>query len=126
VGDGAKLAAQSPSTAASGSTPAGAALAATAVGKTMTETTLKRFLVGPRDQEITGVAETPDGKTMFVNVQHPGEDTPTANVVANGGDFSSYWPGGERVPGSAATASGARPRSATVVVTKADGGLIGS
>ncbi len=126
VGDGAKLTAQAASSTATGSTPAGAALAATAAGKKMTETTLKRFLVGPRDQEITGVTETPDGKTMFVNVQHPGEDTPTANVAANGGDFNSYWPAGERVPGSAAVANGARPRSATVVITKADGGLIGS
>ena len=32
-----------------------------------------RFLVGPKDCEITGIAETPDGKTMFVNIQHPGE-----------------------------------------------------
>ena len=126
VGDGSRLAALGASTAVAGSTPAGAALAATAAGRKMTETTLKRFLVGPRDQEITGVIETPDGKTMFVNVQHPGEDTPTANVSMNGGDFTSYWPAGERAPGSAAAANGARPRSATVVITKADGGLIGS
>ncbi len=126
VGDGAKLPALAASTAAVGSTPAGAALAATSAGKKMTETTLKRFLVGPRDQEITGVVETPDGKTMFVNVQHPGEDTPTANVMANAGDFSSYWPAGERAPGSTPNANGQRPRSATVVITKNDGGLIGS
>lgn len=126
IGDGEVLAAQPASTAAVGSTPAGAALAATRRGARVTETTLKRFLVGPRDQEITGVTETPDGRTMFVNVQHPGEDTPAANVAANAGDFSSYWPGGERAPGSAPTANGPRPRSATVVITKNDGGLIGS
>ena len=126
VGDGVRLTAQAASTAVSGSTPAGAALAATAAGRKVTETTLKRFLVGPRDQEITGVIETPDGKTMFVNVQHPGEDTPNANVVANAGDFSSYWPAAERAPGSAALVGGARPRSATVVITKNDGGLIGA
>ncbi len=126
VGDGRRLTAQAASTAAVGSTPAGAVLAATQVGATFTETTLKRFLVGPRDQEITGVIETPDGKTMFVNVQHPGEDTPAAAITANAGDFTSYWPAGSRAPGSAAQANGPRPRSATVVITKNDGGLIGS
>ena len=30
---------------------------------------------GPKECEITGVAETPDGKTLFVNIQHPGEET---------------------------------------------------
>jgi len=126
VGDGSRLAAQAASTAVVGSTPAGAVLAATGVGRKVTETTLKRFLVGPRDQEITGVTETPDGKTMFINVQHPGEDTPTANVAASAGDFNSYWPAGERAPGSTPVADGQRPRSATVVITKNDGGLIGS
>ena len=126
VGDGSRLTALAASTAAAGSTPAGAALAATPAGKKMTETTPKRFLVGPCDQEITGVVETPDGKTMFVNVQHPGEDTATANVIANGGDFNSYWPAGERPLGLAPNANGQRPRSATVVITKNDGGLIGS
>jgi uncharacterized protein len=126
VGDGQALAALPASTAASGSTPAGAALAATRVGRPMTETTLRRFLVGPRDQEITGVIETPDGKTMFVNVQHPGEETPSANITANAGDFTSYWPAAERAPGSVANPAGPRPRSGTVVITKNDGGLIGS
>jgi uncharacterized protein len=126
VGDGVALAAQAASTAAVGSTPAGAALAATRRGAQVTSSTLRRFLVGPRDQEITGVAETPDGRTMFVNVQHPGEDTPAANVAANAGDFNSYWPRGERAPGSAAVATGARPSSATVVITKNDGGRIGT
>ena len=34
---------------------------------------VKRFFVGPIGQEITGVITTPDGKTMFINVQHPGD-----------------------------------------------------
>ena len=37
---------------------------------------LRRFLVGPKECEITGIAETPDGKTLFVNIQHPGEIDP--------------------------------------------------
>ncbi len=126
VGDGLSLPAQAASTADAGSTPAGAALAATKRGAQVTSSTLRRFLVGPRDQEITGVTETPDGRTMFVNVQHPGEDTPAANVGLNAGDFNSYWPRGERAPGSAASATGARPQSATVVITKNDGGRIGT
>lgn len=70
---------------------------------------IKRFLVGPTQCEVTGVVTTPDGKTMFVNIQHPG-DTSTP------GNFTSNWPDG----------GSNRPRSATVVVTKEDGGLIGS
>jgi uncharacterized protein len=126
VGDGVELAAQAASTDAIGSTPAGAALAATRRGAQVNSSTLRRFLVGPRDQEITGVTETPDGRTMFIDVQHPGEDTPAANVAANAGDFTSYWPDGERAPGSAAVVTGSRPRSATVVITKNDGGRIGT
>jgi secreted PhoX family phosphatase len=75
---------------------------------------VRRFLVGPRGCEVTGMAMTPDGKTMFVNIQHPGEpanersdpDKPLA---------ISKWPDGA-----------GRPRSATVVITKNDGGVIGT
>ena len=75
---------------------------------------LRRFLVGPKDCEITGIAETPDGKTLFVNIQHPGEDTPAANI-GDPAKYSSHWPDGGM----------SRPRSATVAITKADGGVIG-
>jgi secreted PhoX family phosphatase len=34
---------------------------------------VRRFLTGPVGCEITGVTWTPDGRTMFVNIQHPGE-----------------------------------------------------
>src|SRR5690606_17645956 len=34
---------------------------------------IKRFLVGPTDCEVTGVTLTPDHKTMFINIQHPGD-----------------------------------------------------
>jgi uncharacterized protein len=86
----------------------------TYVGARPTATTLKRFLVGPVDSEITGVTETPDGRAMFVNIQHPGEDTSLANLAA--GRFTSNWPDGGT----------ARPRSATIVITKTDGGIIGT
>ncbi|MGQ4879382.1 PhoX family protein [Billgrantia sp. LNSP4103-1] len=75
---------------------------------------LKRFLTGPIGQEITGVITTPDQRTMFVNVQHPGATT-SAEAFATG-ELTSHWPDG----------GNAIPRSATLVITKEDGGIIGS
>lgn len=82
---------------------------------------LKRFLVGPVDQELTGFAETPDGRALFVNLQHPGVSTP----FGSGGEpatYTSHWPGNM---GYGPGGDLARPRSATVVITKDDGGKIG-
>lgn len=87
----------------------------TYMGKKPTATTLKRFLVGPSQAEVTGICETPDGKAIFINIQHPGEDTAAASL-ADPTKFGSHWPDGGT----------ARPRSATVVITKNDGGRIGT
>ena len=76
----------------------------------------RRFMTGPNVCEITGVFMTPDRRTMFVGIQHPGEAPSGANDPANTKRYSN-WPGSE---------AGGRPRSATVVVTKDDGGVIGS
>ena len=77
-------------------------------------TTLRRFLVGPKECEITGVDSTPDGRTLFVNIQHPGENgTPAAP--------SSNWPNSQ----TGTVATSIRPRSATIVITKNDGGVVG-
>ncbi|MGP7796254.1 alkaline phosphatase PhoX [Sphingomonas sp. CLY1604] len=85
---------------------------ATRIGKAP-GATLKRFLVGPKQCEITGIDSTPDGRSLFVNVQHPGEGGGPANITSN-------W------PQSQATGSGSgRPRSATIVITRTDGGIIG-
>jgi uncharacterized protein len=65
---------------------------------------IRRFFVGPKECEVTGLTFTPDNKTMFINIQHPGEE---------GG---SHWPDGGNT----------LPRSATIVITKNDGGVIGS
>ena len=74
---------------------------------------LKRFLVGPKFCEITGIDSTPDGRTLFVNIQHPGEGGGPTNITSN-------W------PQSQATGTGTgRPRSATIVITKTDGGIVG-
>jgi secreted PhoX family phosphatase len=77
-------------------------------------TRLKRFLVGPVQCEMTGFSESPDGKALFVNVQHPGVLTPAA-ALGNPAFYTSHWPDG----------GVARPRSATLVITRNDGGAIG-
>jgi secreted PhoX family phosphatase len=76
---------------------------------------LKRFLVGPVGCEITGLAENGDGTALFVNIQHPGETSsgpPPATPA-------STW------PDRTTNAAPARPRSATIVITKNGGGKIG-
>jgi uncharacterized protein len=94
----------------------------TPLGRNPTPERLRRFLVGPVDCEITGCCETPDGRALFLNIQHPGSDITAANV-ANPKKYTSHWPGNAGYgPGGAL----ARPRSATIVVTKNDGGRIGS
>ena len=77
---------------------------------------IRRFLTGPRGCEITGVIGTPDGRTLFVNIQHPGETASERNDPAKPQAVST-WPDGP---------SGGRPRAATVVIRRNDGGIIGS
>jgi len=76
----------------------------------------RRFLVGPVNCEVTGVVCTPDMRTMFVNIQHPGE-SPTDRSDPKDPTKYSTWPSGIK---------GVRPRSATVIIQKDDGGVIGS
>ncbi|MGL4236256.1 PhoX family protein [Tabrizicola sp.] len=75
---------------------------------------IRRFLTGPWGQEITGVISTPDGTTMFVNVQHPGAHSTAEEFAA--GKFGSGFPDYNNTP----------PRSATLVITREDGGVIGA
>ena len=84
----------------------------THIGQPPGEQNLRRFLVGPTECEITGIAETPDGKTIFINIQHPGEET-APNFAT--GAFGSHWPDGGL----------SRPRSATIAITRNDAGKIG-
>src|SRR6185503_7585247 len=72
-----------------------------------------RFLVGPAGCEITGITMAPDMRTMFINIQHPGE-SPSERSDPDAPSKISKWP------------DGACPRSATVMITKDDGGVIGS
>jgi secreted PhoX family phosphatase len=89
-----------------------------------------RFLTGPSGCEITGATWTPDGKTAFINIQHPGEVGSHPNRPASTAPYDSMdafvhnnptafsrWPDGD---------AAGRPRSATVVISKSDGGVIGT
>lgn len=78
--------------------------------------TTRRFLTGPNGCEITGIVITQDQRNMFINIQHPGETASERSDPAHPTAVSS-WPDG---------VSAGRPRSATVVIRKNDGGLIGT
>jgi len=67
---------------------------------------VRRFMVGPKACEITGITWSQDYRTMFVGVQHPGEND----------KFPSSFPGEE----------GTTPRSSVVAIERTDGGVIGS
>jgi uncharacterized protein len=76
----------------------------------------------PRGCEVTGVITTPDQRTMFVNIQHPGESTTYWNAQTGAPSAAnprtvSNWP--EFSPTG-------RPRPATVVIRKIGGGKIGT
>ena len=95
----------------------------TFIGGVLGESRLRRFLLAPRGAEVTGLTETADGKTLFVNIQHPGENTPAQGTAANL-TLESTWPGnGGGI--QAAYGPAGRPRSATLIITKNDGGKIG-
>jgi secreted PhoX family phosphatase len=76
----------------------------------------RRFLTGPTNCEVTGIALTPDNTTMFVSIQHPGETPSDRSDPANPTQYSN-WPD---------YALNGRPRSALVVIRKMDGGVIGT
>jgi len=83
----------------------------------------RRFMTSPNKCEVTGVTMTPDGKTMWVGIQHPGEDA----LAANPTQFSN-WPQGQyaTLADGVTLLPAGRPRSSVVVITKDDGGVIGS
>ena len=88
---------------------------------------LKRLLTGPIGAEITGITESYDGKALFINIQHPGENTTLANLAAPDSSWpyaNSTTPDGN--PPTSTTAKTNRPRSATIVLTRIDGGVVGT
>ena len=66
---------------------------------------IRRFATGPVACEITGLTFSPDQRTMFVGIQHPGEK-----------DKPSHFPAG----------GNSKPRSTIMVVRRNDGGIIGA
>jgi secreted PhoX family phosphatase len=70
----------------------------------------KRILTGVAGCEITGIAVTPNRRTMFVNVQHPGDGDPNLT------NFPEEFTGAE----------GPIPRDATIVITHKQGRVVGS
>lgn len=72
---------------------------------------LKFFYACPRDAEMCGPAFTPDNRTLFVAVQHPGEDKNSTYE-----NPSTRWP--DFKPGMP-------PRPAIVAITRPDGQPIG-
>jgi uncharacterized protein len=70
----------------------------------------KALFCCPTGAEATGPAFTPDGATMFVSVQHPGENSETIEAL------NTRWPDfNDKVP----------PRPSVVVITREGGGPIG-
>ena len=49
-----------------------------------------QFASAPVESEMTGPFFTPDGKTLFLSVQHPGEESESTE------DPTSTWPGGDK------------------------------
>ena len=72
---------------------------------------VSRLFTGVTGCEITGLTVTPDRRTMFVNVQHPG----------NGNPSQTNFPVLNNTPDGVTI-----PRDATIVITRRDGGVIGS
>ncbi|ROM73867.1 transcriptional initiation protein Tat [Pseudomonas brassicacearum] len=66
---------------------------------------IRRFMVGPVGCEVTGISFAPDFKSLFVGIQHPGEN--------GGSTFPEHLPNG-------------KPRSSVMVITREDGGVIGA
>jgi uncharacterized protein len=69
---------------------------------------LRRFMSAPRGAEVCGCEFTPDGETLFLAIQHPGEGGTVERAVSD-------WPDG----------GGRPPRPSVVAVRRSDGGRIG-
>ncbi|KQP23113.1 PhoX family phosphatase [Pseudorhodoferax sp. Leaf267] len=74
---------------------------------------VRRFLTGPVHCEISGATMAPDGRTLFVNIQHPGEPASDRSAPHEVMKYST-WP------------DGGRPRSATLAIRRIDGGPVGT
>ena len=81
--------------------------------------TARHFFRCPAGAELCGPTFTPDAETLFLAVQHPGddgEDWPAFGRVSTFDDPSTRWPDFE---------DGTPPRPSVVAVTRKGGGRIG-
>lgn len=79
------------------------------------------FLGVPKGAVITGIAAAPDGRSLFVNIQHSGAASADGRASPQSPGAAPNWPASQ-FPQAVGDRS---PRSATVVVTRRDGGEIG-
>jgi secreted PhoX family phosphatase len=80
-----------------------------------------RFANMPIQAEGTGPYFTPDESTLFINVQHPGEQAGIATSTAVFGDpttYPSYWPRGNKTTGQ----NPSEPLPSTVAITRVQPG----
>jgi len=82
---------------------------------------VKRFLVGPVGAEICGPTLALDESAFLCAIQHPGE-----NDVAGAPIAELRWQRHQRPPSDWPDKNGAWPRSAVVVITREDGGKVGT
>jgi uncharacterized protein len=77
-----------------------------------------RFANGPVECEITGPYFTPNEKTLFCNVQHPGENTGASStapgIFGQETTYTSWWPEGNRT----ASDNPSTPKPSTVAITR--------
>ena len=77
----------------------------------------RMFFRAPEGAEVTGPQFTPDARTLFLSVQHPGERFYADGAAASFEDPSTRWPDFDpAMP----------PRPSVVAITRADGGFIGA
>jgi secreted PhoX family phosphatase len=68
---------------------------------------VKQLASGPNGCEISGCEFTPDGRTLFLSIQHPGEGGSLARAI-------SHWPDGNGLPARAAVVAVEREDGAPV------------
>jgi secreted PhoX family phosphatase len=70
---------------------------------------LRQFMSAPVDAEVCGCEFTPDDRTLFLSIQHPGESGSIKEP-------KSHWPDG----------GSSQPRPSVIAIRRTDGGVVGS